>query len=43
MYEPDADFYGADEITVEVDDGGFSGIGGPLTASGTVEVSIVRR
>ena len=34
---------GSDEITVEVDDGGFSGLGGALTASGSVEVSIVRR
>ena len=34
---------GSDEITVEVDDGGFTGLGGALAASGTVEVSIVRR
>jgi len=34
---------GSDTISVEVDDGGFSGLGGPLTASGSVEVSIVRR
>merc|ERR1711871_58685 len=34
---------GSDAISVEVDDGGFSGLGGALTASGTVEVSIVRR
>ena len=34
---------GADTISVEVDDGGFSGLGGALTASGTVEISIVGR
>jgi ELWxxDGT repeat protein len=34
---------GSDEITVEVDDGGFSGLGGPMTAAATVEVTIVRR
>ena len=34
---------GSDTISVEVEDGGFSGLGGPLTASGSVEVSIVRR
>merc|ERR1712167_518894 len=34
---------GTDTISVEVDDGGFSGLGGALTASGTVDVSIVRR
>ena len=34
---------GSDTISVEVDDGGFSGMGGPLTASESVEVSIVRR
>merc|ERR1712072_1156894 len=34
---------GSDTISVEVDDGGFSGLGGRLTATATVEVSIVRR
>ena len=34
---------GSDTISVEVDDGGFSGLGGPMTAAATVEVSIVRR
>ena len=34
---------GSDEITVEVDDGGFSGLGGAMTAAATVDVSIVRR
>lgn len=33
----------ADEITVEVDDGGFAGLGGALTASGKVAVTIVGR
>ena len=34
---------GSDTISVEVDDGGFTGLGGALTAMATVEVSIVRR
>ena len=34
---------GSDTISVEVDDGGFSGLGGPMTAAATVEVTFVGR
>ncbi len=39
-YTPDANWNGVDTLTVDVDDRGFSGAGGPLSASGTVAITV---
>jgi hypothetical protein len=40
-YTAEASYGGADALTVEIDDLGHSGIGGPKTASGTVEITVL--
>ncbi len=39
-YRPDLDYYGSDAISVVVDDQGNTGAGGPLSDSGSVDLTI---
>ncbi|HEX5308817.1 MAG TPA: Ig-like domain-containing protein [Solirubrobacteraceae bacterium] len=41
-YEPDHDYSGSDAVTIEIDDLGHTGTGGPLTASGGVAIEVTK-
>ena len=41
-YEPDHNYSGSEVVAIEVDDLGHTGVGGPLTASGGVAVTVTR-